>query len=112
MSAAARSFSILESALPSSLGSRTSKKSSLTPSARPATCISLKKTSPTGWVGFRRTAILATFGTVSLSSSTHFPLNPSPTPSATPVMLPPGRARLLMMPYLAGRSRLQRRQGS
>jgi len=68
----------------------------------PRRLISLRKTSPTGWFGLRRTAALTIFGTLSLSSSTHFPLNPSPTANATAVMLPAGRARLPMMPWPSG----------
>src|SRR5215471_5554037 len=49
-----------------------------------------------------RTATREALGTASLSSSRYFPTISGPAPNATPVTLPPGRARLATIPTPTG----------
>src|SRR5262249_26078621 len=56
---------------------------------------------PGGYAGSRSAAARATFGAISLSSSSHFTLMPNSN-SVNPVALPPGRAKLATKPAPTG----------
>ena len=73
---------------------------------RAASSISLRCTGSVGCIGLgARTATCFSVGTSSRSSSRRLPIV-APALTVTPVMLPPGRARLLMSPISTGWLRL------
>ena len=63
-----------------------------------------------GWVGCRRTVTQVTAGTASLSSSNCLPMNAALGPE-TPVIFPPGRARVLTNPARSGSVRVTMTMG-
>jgi len=72
----------------------------LSPGAR--AFISWRLLAPQRLAGFQMMPTLEALGTVSLTSWSHFPLKLSPTAKESPVILPPGRARLWTNPEPTG----------
>src|SRR5712692_8946445 len=64
--------------------------------------ISFRLAAPLRLVGFQMMPTREALGTVSLTSWSHFPLKFSPRANESPVMFPPGRARLWANPEPTG----------
>ena len=92
---------IASSWVASSSRERTSLDWTLTPNWAPASCIAFTSRRFSGRAGFQSAVACVSFGTVSFSSATRLALSSSCSPE-TPVMLPPGRARLWARPAATG----------
>ncbi len=93
-----------------SSGPRTAAGLSCNLRARAASSVSLRCTGSVGCAGCVRTATCFSVGTSSRSSSRRLVIV-APALTVTPVMLPPGRARLLISPISTGWLRLVKTMG-
>ena len=82
-----------------------------TPNAPAASSISFNDCALPGPVEFQKTATRESLGTISLRSSSRFPLS-SGASVDNPVMLPPGRARLATSPLPTGSPALRHNDGN
>src|SRR3989304_3599828 len=97
MRARARSRLAASNARSKSSGPRTPRDCSVTPNARAPACATFKSSALNGLAAVPKTAPRGSLGTISLSSSNRLALN-SGKRRDTPVMFPPGRARLVTNP--------------
>ena len=88
-------------AVSKSLGLRTPRDWTSIPNNGATASVSFKLLVPPGSAGFQRTPTRVSLGTVSFRSSSRFPAK-SDAMFVSPVMFPPGRARLAMSPLATG----------
>jgi hypothetical protein len=101
MRAWTRSVLAALNAVSKSLEVRTCRDWTSIPSARATVSVSFKLPVLLGSAGFQRTPSRVNLGKVSFSNSSRFPAK-SEAMFVSPVIFPPGRARLVMIPVATG----------